>query len=93
LTNKKLVIAHNMTNIIRYKGHKIEDCGDPQYYYPTNNVTENMGGMVQVHVAYDQYYKDSTLEQTVEFEMRTAMKLGVDGFSVLLSAPPAWARR
>jgi hypothetical protein len=80
LTDKKLVIAHNMTNIIRYKGHKIEDCGDPEYYSPTGNVTENMGGMVQVKVMYDKYYKDSTLEQTVEFEMRTAMKCGIDGF-------------
>ena len=80
ITNKKIVIAHNMTNIIRYKGHKIEDCGDPQYYTPTGNVTENMGGMVQVNVMYDKYYKDSTLEKTVEFEMITAMKCGIDGF-------------
>jgi len=80
LTNKKLVIAHNMTNIIRYEGHKIEDCGDPQYYAPTGNVTQNLGGMVQVNVMADKYYKDSTLESTVEFEMRTAMKCGIDGF-------------
>jgi hypothetical protein len=80
ITNKKLVIAHNMTNIIRYKGHKIEDCGDSQYYSPTGNVTENLGGMVQVNVLADTYYKDSTLEKTVEFEMRTAMKCGIDGF-------------
>lgn len=80
LTNKKLVIAHNMTNIIRYKGHKIEDSGDPQYYSPTGNFTQNMGGMVQVNVMSDKYYKDSTLEKTVEFEMRTAMKCGIDGF-------------
>jgi hypothetical protein len=80
LTSKKYVIAHNMTNIIRYKGHKIEDCGDPQYYTPTGNVTENIGGMVQVNVMYDKYFKDSTLEKTVEFEMRTAMKCGIDGF-------------
>jgi hypothetical protein len=80
LTSKKLVIAHNMTNIIRYKGHKLEDSGDPQYYSSTGNVTENMGGMVQVKVMYDQYFKDSTLEKAVEFEMRTAMKCGIDGF-------------
>jgi hypothetical protein len=80
LTDKKLVIAHNMTNIIRYKGHKIEDCGDPQFYPPVGNVTESIGGMVQVKVMYDQYYKDSSLEKTVEFEMRTAMKCGIDGF-------------
>jgi hypothetical protein len=80
LTDKKLVIAHNMTNIIRYQGHKIEDSGDPQYYPSTGNVTETMGGLVQVKVMNDKYFKDSTLEQTVEFEMRTAMKCGIDGF-------------
>jgi hypothetical protein len=80
LTDKKLVIAHNMTNIIRYQGHKMEDSGDPQYYSPVGNVTENLGGMVQVKVMYDKYFKDSTLEKTVEFEMRTAMKCGIDGF-------------
>jgi hypothetical protein len=80
LTDRKLVIAHNMTNIIRYQGHKIEDCGDPQYYKPKGNVTENLGGMVQVNVMSDAYYKDSTLEQAVAFEMRTAMKCGIDGF-------------
>jgi Glycosyl hydrolase family 71 len=80
LTDKKLVIAHNMTNIIRYQGHKIEDSGDPDYYSPTGNVTESIGGLVQVKVMYDKYFKDSTLEQRVEFEMRTAMKCGIDGF-------------
>jgi len=80
LTDRKLVIAHNMTNIIRYQGHKLEDCGDPEYYSPVGNVTESIGGMVQVKVMYDKYFKDSTLEKTVEFEMRTAMKCGIDGF-------------
>jgi len=31
ISDKKLVIAHCMTNIIRYKGHKLEDSCDPEY--------------------------------------------------------------
>jgi hypothetical protein len=31
ISNKKLVIAQCMTNIIRYKGHEIEDSCNPDY--------------------------------------------------------------
>lgn len=80
LANQKLVIAHNMTDIIRYKGHDLEDSCDPEYYSPKGNITENLGGMVQVNVMADKYLKDSSLAQTVEFEMRAAKKSGIDGF-------------
>ncbi|MBN1599632.1 MAG: hypothetical protein JW894_15160 [Bacteroidales bacterium] len=80
LSDRKLVIAHNMTDIIRFKNHDLEDSCDPEYYPPEGNITEPLGGMVQVSVIADRYYKDSTLEQTVEFEIRTAMKCGIDGF-------------
>lgn len=80
LSDEKLVIAHNMTNIIRYKGHKMEDSCDPEYYPPKGNITEPLGGLVQVNVMADQYLKDSTLEQAVRFELVTAKRLGVDGF-------------
>ncbi|MDA3892786.1 MAG: endo-1,3-alpha-glucanase family glycosylhydrolase [Salinivirgaceae bacterium] len=80
LSNEKLVIAHNMTDIIRFKGHELEDCSDPEYYYPKGNITENLGGMVQVNVMSDKYLKDSSLEQTIEFELRAAIKSGIDGF-------------
>ena len=66
LADQKLVIAHNMTDIIRFKGHDLEDSCDPEYYPPKGNITENLGGMVQVNVMADRYLKDSTLEQTVE---------------------------
>ena len=80
LANEKLMIAHNMTDIIRFKNHELEDCSDPAYYPRKGNITENLGGMVQVNVMVDQYLKDSTLEQAVEFEMRTAQKSGIDAF-------------
>ena len=43
ITGQKLVIAHCMTNIIRYKGHPYEDSGNPDYYAPTGNITATLG--------------------------------------------------
>src|ERR1700760_4962392 len=68
LTDKKLVIAHCMTNIIRYKGHKFEDSCNPEYYSPTGNPSAPLGGLTQVKVAADQYLSEATLDEAVEFE-------------------------
>jgi len=80
LTDKKLVIAHCMTNIIRYKGHKLEDSCNPDYYSPYDNVSSPLGGLTQVKVMEDQYLAKASLDEAVEFEMRTAIKSGIDGF-------------
>ena len=42
ITNQKLVIAHCMTNIIKYKGHEYEDSCDPEYYSPKGNITSSL---------------------------------------------------
>jgi hypothetical protein len=80
LTDKKLVMAHCMTNIIRYKGHKFEDSCNPDYYSPEGNVSSPLGGLTQVKVLADQYLANASLDEAVEFEMRTAMQCGIDGF-------------
>jgi hypothetical protein len=80
LTSKKLVIAHCMTNIIRFKGHEFEDSCNPKYYKPTGNITEPLGGLTQVNVMADSLLSNATLDESVEFEMRAAIKSGIDGF-------------
>jgi hypothetical protein len=80
LTDKKLVIAHCMTNIIRYKGHKLEDSCNPDYYSPDSNASSPLGGLTQVKVMADQYLANATLDEAVEFEMRAAIQSGIDGF-------------
>jgi hypothetical protein len=80
IINRKLVIAHCMTNIIRYKGHKLEDSCNPEYYPPDNNPSSTLGGLTQVKVIEDQYLQNASLDEAVEFEMRTAIKSGIDGF-------------
>jgi glycosyl hydrolase family 71 len=80
LTDRKLVIAHCMTNIIRFKGHKFEDSCDPDYYSPSGNITNVFGGLTQVNVLEDPVLKNASLDEAVEFEMRAALRSGIDGF-------------
>ncbi|MDB5130510.1 MAG: hypothetical protein JWR02_259 [Mucilaginibacter sp.] len=80
LTNQKLVIAHCMTNIIRYKGHEFEDGCNPKYYSPQGNITSPLGGLTQVKVMSDSLLANATLDEAVEFEMRAAIRSGIDGF-------------
>ena len=69
-----------MTNIIRYKGHKLEDSCNPDYYPHDNNESSPLGGLTQVRVMTDPYLANASLEEAVEFEMRTALRSGIDGF-------------
>lgn len=76
LSDKKLVIAHCMTHIIRYKGHEFEDGANPKYY----PITPPIGGYTQVNVMADSMLSNASLEDAVEYEMRAAKKCGIDGF-------------
>jgi len=80
LTGQKLVIAHCMTNIIRFKGHPFEDSCNPDYYPEKGNITETLGGMNEVKPMEDSLLANAALDETVEFEMRAAKRSGIDGF-------------
>jgi len=80
LTNQKLVIAHCMTNIIRFKGHEFEDSCNPDYYSANGNTSSGLGGLTQVKPMEDSLLSNATLDEAVEFEMRAAIRSGIDGF-------------
>jgi hypothetical protein len=80
IANQKLVIAHCMTNIIKYKGHEYEDSCDPDYYSPKGNITSSLGGLTQVKPMDESLRANFTLDEAVEFEMRAALRSGIDGF-------------
>ncbi|TDO24002.1 endo-1,3-alpha-glucanase family glycosylhydrolase [Pedobacter duraquae] len=80
LTSEKLVIAHCMTNIISFKGHPLEDSGNSRYYAPTGNISAPLGGLTQVKVMVDSMMSSRSLDEAVEFEMRAAIRSGIDGF-------------
>ncbi len=80
ITGQKLVIAHCMTNIIRYKGHELEDSCNPDYYAAKGNITSPLGGLTQVKPMANSLMANKTLDESVEFEMRAAIQSGIDGF-------------
>jgi hypothetical protein len=80
VSNRKLVMAHCMTNIIRFKGHKFENSCDPAYYSSSGNITASIGGLTQVLPMEDSYLKDASLDSAVAFEMKAALASGIDGF-------------
>ncbi len=80
ISNRKFVIAHCMTNIIRYKGHKFEDSCNPEYYSSEGNITASIGGLSQVLPMEDSLLKNASLDSAVAFEMRAAIASGIDGF-------------
>jgi len=92
IANKKMVIAHCMTNIIRFKGHKFEDSCNPDYFSSKGNISAPLGGLTQVRVMCDSMLSNATLEEAVEFEMRTAIKSGIDGFQFLYFTSRRWHR-
>ena len=80
LVSEKLVIAHCMTNIIRYKGHEYEDSANPAYYPEKGNITQTLGGLTQVKPMDNELRANMTLDEAVEFEMRAAKRSGIDAF-------------
>ncbi|MCG8582406.1 MAG: hypothetical protein MI866_20950 [Bacteroidales bacterium] len=80
LTDKKLVIAHYMTNIVPAKiDDKISSSYDLTWFDP-NGASKTLGGVSQTAPYTSLLKQDLSLEQAAEFEMQTALKLGVDGF-------------
>jgi hypothetical protein len=80
ITNTKMVIAHCMTNIIRYKNHPFEDGCNPAYYNPSGNISSSLGGLTQVLPMEDSLLKNASLDSAVLFEMHAAVASGIDGF-------------
>ena len=80
LSGEKLVIAHCMTNIIRFRGHPMEDSCNPDYYAAKGNISAPLGGLTQVKVMADSLLAGASLDEAVEFEMRAAIRSGIDGF-------------
>lgn len=80
ITDQKLVMAHCMTNIIRFKGHPFEDSCNPDYYPAKGNISAPLGGLTQVKVMVDSMMANASLDEAVAFEMRAAIRSGIDGF-------------
>ncbi len=80
LLDKKLVMAHCMPNILRFKGHKLEDSCDPEFYAPSGNSTAPIGGLTQVNVLTDSILANASLDEAVALDLKAAISSGIDGF-------------
>ena len=80
LLDKKLVMAHCMPNILRFKEHKLEDSCDPEFYSPVGNSTAPIGGLTQVNVLTDSILANASLDEAVALDLKAAINSGIDGF-------------
>ncbi|MEP4077193.1 hypothetical protein [Haloferula sp.] len=75
---EKLVIAHYMTDIIAREG-KLNRWVDPELADPQGS-TAAVGGLHQTVPLATDRLKGASLRTAVEFEIRAAQQLGIDGF-------------
>ncbi len=79
LKQEKLVIAHYMTDMLPRTEWPLNRWIDPELSDP-NGSTSEVGGLQQTVPMASLYLKGADLEQAVDFEIRAARQLGVDGF-------------
>jgi hypothetical protein len=89
ITDKKLVLAHYMTEFLNYKGNYDSiftrlDLSSP------DGPSGSMGGINQFKTIPSclPAFRDLSMEAAAAFEMRTALKLGIDGFQFYYPCVP-----
>jgi len=79
LTDARRVVAHYMTDMTFFKGHRVSDSVDPRHYRP-DGPARALGGLTQHVPMAAHFLEGASLDESAAFEMRAAMRLGVDGF-------------
>lgn len=89
ITDKKLVLAHYMTEFLNYKGNYDSIFTRLDLFSP-DGPSGSMGGINQFRTIPSQLpaYRDLSMEAAAAFEMRTALKLGIDGFQFYYPCVP-----
>lgn len=80
LLNEKLVIAHYMSNMLYYDGCHSVPTYDSREHFRLDGPSKAIGGFNQSFPIMDFRGTDKTRDEVAEFEIRTAMELGIDGF-------------
>lgn len=76
---EKLVIAHYMTDMVPQTDRPLNRWIDPELADP-NGSTAALGGLHQTVPMASLYLKEADLTKAVDFEIRAARQLGIDGF-------------
>ena len=93
--DEKLVIAHYMTDMVPQTNVPLNRWIDPELEDP-NGSTAALGGLSQTVPMASIHLKDADLATAVDFEIRAAKQMGVDGFQFLyplVDNTPLLARR
>jgi len=77
--DEKLVIAHYMTDMVPQTNRPLNRWIDPELADPEGS-TAALGGLHQTVPMASLYLKEAGLTRAVDFEIRAARQLGVDGF-------------
>ena len=92
--DQKLVFAHYMTDMVPRTRHKLIRWIDPELADPGGS-TAALGGLHQTVPMASVHLDDADLEKAVDFEIRAARQLGIDGFHFyypLVDNTPALAK-
>lgn len=81
ITAKKLVLAHYMTEFLLFKGNDKDLFLRPDLYDP-DGPSAKFGGIFQYQAMQPRVAstKELSMEEAAAWEMRAALKLGIDGF-------------
>lgn len=93
--SKKLVLAHYMTDMVPQTNQRLIRWIDPELADPQGS-TAVLGGLHQTVPMAPLHLKQADLTAAVDFEIRAARQLGVDGFQFyypLVDNTPALAQR
>lgn len=91
---KKLVLAHYMTDMVPRTDRPFNRWIDPELADPRGS-TAALGGLHQAVPMASLYLREADLTKAVDFEIRAARQLGVDGFQFyypLVDNTPALAK-
>ncbi|NQT14806.1 MAG: hypothetical protein HQ582_18780 [Planctomycetes bacterium] len=92
--DEKLVLAHYMTDMVPRTDRPLNRWIDPELADPQGS-TAALGGLNQAVPMASLYLKEADLTKAVDFEIRAARQLGVDGFQFyypLVDNTPALAK-
>ena len=79
VAQEKLVMAHYMTDMVPQTNRPLIRWIDPELADPSGS-TAVLGGLQQTQPLASLYLRDADLVAAVDFEIRAARQLGVDGF-------------
>lgn len=85
---RKRVIAHYMSNMLYHKGAYSVPTYDAREHFRLDGPSAAIGGFNQTFPIMDFRKTDMTPEEAAEFEVKTAMRLGIDGFQFFYPLSP-----